>query len=283
MSQTMWGNTDQANNSPIWGPVSVMLTPNTANRDNLFNNTTANAFVTNTAFSDGYIAGVFGVSVAEMNDAVTGQVASVTVTAAGTGYTVRPTVSFSGGGADATGATAQATAKVVSGTIFAGGTDYAPGDVVTINTSGAAGATTSASFNVLTVNAAASNTVLTLSINTAGAFTTLPTRIANNDTTNTTGVGTGLVINLAFGVLAVTMTANGINYTSEPSVAFGGAGGSGSTATAALRSEQSKVPSAGWNLRKVLPNGRVQYECLVAMGSIVDPGGGDADDTQLPE
>jgi hypothetical protein len=279
----MWGNTDQANNSPIWGPVSVMLTPNTANRDNLFNNTTANAFVTNTAFSNGYTAGVFGVSVAEMLDSVTGQVASVTVTAAGTGYTVRPTVTFSDGGPDASGATAQATAKVVSGTIFNGGSNYAPGDVVTINTSGAAGATTSARFNVLTVNAASSNTVLTVSINTAGAFTTLPTRIANNDTTNTTGVGTGLVINLAFGVLAVTMTANGINYTSEPSVTFGGAGGTGSTATAALRSEQSKVPSAGWNLRKVLPNGRVQYECLVAMGSIADPGGGDTDDTQLPE
>lgn len=284
MSQSMWGNTDQANNSPIWGPVSVMLTPNTANRDTLFNNTTANAFVTNTAFSNGYTAGVFGVSADEMLDSVTGQVASVTVTAAGSGYTARPTVTFSGGGPDASGATAQATAKIVTGsTIFAGGSNYNPGDVVTINTTGAAGATTGASFNVLTVNAAASNTVLTISINTAGAFTTLPTRVSNNDVTNTTGVGSGLVINLNFGVLAVTMTANGINYTSEPSVTFGGAGGSGSTATAALRSEQSKVPSAGWNLRKVLPNGRVQYECLVAMGSIVDPGGGDGDDTQLPE
>lgn len=281
MSQTMWGNVDEANNSPLWGPVSVMLTPNTANRDNLFNNTTANAFVTNTAFSNGYTAGVFGVSAAEMLDSVVGQVASVTVTAAGSGYTVRPTVSFSGGGGS--GATAQATAKVVGGTIFAAGSGYAPGDVVTINTSGAAGATTSAKFNVLTVNAASSNSVLTISINTAGAFTTLPTRIANNDTTNTTGSGTGLAINLSFGVLAVTMTANGTDYVSAPDVVFAGTGGSGSTATAALLSEQSKVPSAGWNLRKVLPNGRVQYECLVAMGSIAaNSSSSTGDDTLLP-
>lgn len=279
MSQ--WGNIDRANNSPLWGPVSVMKTANTVNRNALFNNTTANAFVTNTAFSTGYTVGVFGVSAGEMSDASQGQVANVTVTAAGTGFTVRPTVAFAGG--QGTAATAQATAKIVGGTIFAGGSGYAPGDVVTINTTGAAGATTSARFNVVTVNASASNTALTLSINTAGAFTTLPTNIANNATTNTTGVGTGLQINLAFGVLAVTMTANGNNYTSAPTVSFGGAGGTGATATAALRSEQSKVPSAGWNRREVLPNGRVRYECLVAMGSIVDPGAGDTDDTQLPD
>lgn len=279
MSQ--WGKIDRANNSPIWGPVSVMQTANTVNRNALFNNTTANAYVTNTAFSNGYTVGVFGVAPGEMNDETQGQVANVTVTASGTGFTVRPTVAFVGG--QGTGATAQATAKVVGGTIFAGGSGYAPGDVVTINTTGAAGATTSARFNVVTVNASASNTALTLSINTAGAFTTLPTNISNNATTNTTGVGTGLRINLAFGVLAVTMTANGNNYTSAPTVSFGGTGGVGATATAALRSEQSKVPSAGWNLRKVLPNGRVQYECLVAMGSITDPGAGDTDDTLLPD
>lgn len=279
MSQ--WGKIDRANNSPIWGPVMVMKTANTVNRDALYNNVTANAYVTNTAFSNGYTAGVFGVSVGEMNDSTQGQVVSVSVTSAGTGFTVRPTANLVGG--QGTGATAQATAKVVSGTIFAGGSGYAPGDVVTINTLGAAGATIAAKFNVLTVNASASNTALTISINTAGAFTALPSILANNATTNTVGVGTGLRLNLAFGVLAVTMTANGNNYTSAPTVVFGGAGGTGAVATAALGSEQSKVSSAGWNLRKVLPNGRVQYECLVAMGSITDPGGGDTDDSLLPD
>lgn len=278
MSQTMWGKTDQANNSPIWGPVNVMLTPNTANRDALYNNTTANAFVTNTAFQNGYTVGVFGVSKDEMSDSLFGQVASVTVTSAGSGYTERPTVTFVGGGGS--GATAQATAKVVSATIYAAGSGYANGDVVQIDTTGFAGATVGAKFNV-TANASGNVTALTL--NTAGAFTALTGNIANNLTTNVVGSGTNLRVNLAFGVANVTMLTNGTNYTSAPSVVFAGAGGTGSVATAALLSEQSKVPAAGWNLRKVLPNGRVQYETLVAMKTITANGSGDADDTILPD
>lgn len=275
-----WGKIDQANNSPLWGPVTVMKTANTANRNALYNNVTANAFVTSTAFSNNYTVGVFGVSVAEMSDAAQGQIASITVQAAGSGFTSRPIVVLTGG--QGSGVTTNATAKVVGGTVFAGGTGYAPGDVVTINTTGAAGTTTTARFNVLTVNASASNTALTLSINTAGSFIALPTRIANNDVTATTGVGTGLRINLSFGVAAVAVVANGTGYTSAPVVSFTG-GGTGATAVAALRSEQSRVPAAGWNRREVLPNGRVRYECLVAMGSITDPGGGDTDDNQLPD
>ncbi len=270
MAQTLWTLVDEAAGSPIAALAQVNKTANSTNRTNLFNNTTADAFVTGATY------GVFGVSAAEMSDVAIGQVASVTVTTAGTGYTVRPTVSISGGGQSASGATAQATAKVVTSVIHAAGSGYAPGDVVTINTTGSAGATTSAKFNVATVT---SNAVATLTINTAGAFTTLPTDIANNATTNTTGAGTGLRINLAFGVLAVTMTANGINFTTEPTVTFGGAGGTGSAGTAALRSEQAKVTSAGWVLRKAFGS-RVQYETLVATKKLTTDG---SDDTQLPE
>lgn len=274
MSQNQWGLVDRANNSPLWAPAQVGAVANTTTREELYNNTTADAYIT------GATVGTYGVSAAEMATDAVGQVASVTVTAAGSGYTARPTVSFAGGGVGASGATAQATAKIVTGsTILAGGSDYAPGDVVTINASGAAGATTAAKFNVATVNAAASNTVLTLTINTAGAFTTLPTRVANNDVSNTTGVGAGLLINLNFGVLAVTMTANGTGYSSAPTVSFGGAGGSGSTATAALLSEESGVTHAGWVLRKSFGS-RVQYETLIATKKISNDG---SDDTLLPE
>lgn len=275
MSQ--WGNVDQANNSPIWGPVSVKLQANTTNRDNLYNNTTANAFTTNTAFANGYRAGVFGVAPGEMSDSSMGQVANVQVTAAGSGYTSRPGVTFSGGGGS--GATAQATSKVVSATIYQAGSGYSNGDVIQIDTTGFTGALTAAKFDVTTN---ASGNVTALAINAAGTFIALTGNIANNQTSNVTGAGTGLFINLSFGVLAVTMTANGNNYTSAPTATFSG-GGSGTTVTVNLRSEQSKVPAAGWNLRKVLPNGRVQYECLVAMGSITDPGGGDSDDSVLPD
>lgn len=40
-----WGSGNDANNSPNWTPALVNKTPNTANRDALFGNTTANAFV----------------------------------------------------------------------------------------------------------------------------------------------------------------------------------------------------------------------------------------------
>lgn len=50
-----WGNNDVASNSVLWAPTSVKLAPNTANRDTLFGNTTADAFVT------GQTVGQFGV------------------------------------------------------------------------------------------------------------------------------------------------------------------------------------------------------------------------------
>jgi len=51
----LWGNQDAASNSTIFAPTSVKLAPNSANRDNLFDNTTADAFIT------GVTVGQFGV------------------------------------------------------------------------------------------------------------------------------------------------------------------------------------------------------------------------------
>jgi len=42
-----WGNQDASSNAVLWAPTSVKLAPNTDNRDALFGNTTADAFVTN--------------------------------------------------------------------------------------------------------------------------------------------------------------------------------------------------------------------------------------------
>lgn len=269
MSQNQWRLVDRKQDSPIWAPAQVNKPSTRLEANALFNNTTSGAYIT------GATVGTYGVSVAEMSDAGIGQVASVTVSTAGSGFTVRPTVSFAGGGVSASGATATATGKVVSialgGGTGAGGQDYAVNDVVTI--AGGAGAS-SAKVNVLTVNA--SGGVLTVSINAAGSYTTLPT-LANNNPTG--GNGTSLRLNLSIGVNDVTVTANGINYTSAPTVTFGGAGGSGATATAAVRSEQSKVTSAGWVLRKAFGS-RVQYETLVATKNISSDA---SDDTKLPE
>ena len=50
-----WGTSDAASNSVIWAAQQLKVTPNTANRDALFGNTTANAFI------DGVTVGQFGV------------------------------------------------------------------------------------------------------------------------------------------------------------------------------------------------------------------------------
>lgn len=55
-----WGNNDAANNSVLWAPTSVKLAPNTSNRDALFGNTTANAFIT------GVTVGQYGVDANEV-------------------------------------------------------------------------------------------------------------------------------------------------------------------------------------------------------------------------
>lgn len=269
MSQSQWGKIDRKQDSPIWAPAQVNKPSTRLEANALFNNTTSGAYIT------GATVGTYGVSVAEMSDAVVGQVASVTVSTAGSGFTVRPTVTLSGGGQSASGATATATGKVVSVTLGggagAGGQDYAVNDVVTI--AGGVGAS-SAKVNVLTVNA--SGGVLTVSINAAGSYTTLPT-LANNNPTG--GNGTSLRLDLSIGVNNVTVTANGTGYTSAPSVSFGGAGGSGATGVAALASEQSGVTHAGWVLRKKVGN-RTQYETLVAMKTISSDA---SDDAQFPE
>ena len=268
MAQHQWGNIDRKQDSPIWAPAQVNKPSTRLEANALFNNTTSGAYIS------GVTVGTFGVSPAEMNDAV-GQVASVTVLTAGSGFTVRPTVTITGGGAAASGATATATAKVVSVTLgggaSAGGSNYAAGDVVTVN---GGTASTTAKINVLTVNSLGG--VLTVSINAAGSYTALPT-LANNAPTG--GNGTSLKVNLSYGVNGVTVTANGSNYTSVPTVTFGGAGGTGATGVAALTSEQSDVTSAGWVLRKKWGN-RTTYETLVAMKTISSDA---SDDSILPE
>lgn len=51
----LWGKSDAASNSTIYAAAQVKVTPNTANRDALFDNTTADAFIT------GITVGQFGV------------------------------------------------------------------------------------------------------------------------------------------------------------------------------------------------------------------------------
>lgn len=54
-----WGNTDDAANSVLWATTQVKLTPNTDNQANLYQNTTADAFIS------GITVGQFGVDAGE--------------------------------------------------------------------------------------------------------------------------------------------------------------------------------------------------------------------------
>lgn len=58
-----WGKNDASSNSVLHAPTNVKLEPNTANRDNLYGNTSADAFVTNQT------VGMFGVDDAEVTAA----------------------------------------------------------------------------------------------------------------------------------------------------------------------------------------------------------------------
>ena len=58
-----WGSIDRGNTSPMWAGTRLGLSPNTANRDNLYQNVTANAFGTSSV-NNTY--GVFGVDSTEV-------------------------------------------------------------------------------------------------------------------------------------------------------------------------------------------------------------------------
>lgn len=340
MSQ--WKNDDSAANSVLWAVAGYNKPANTVTQADFFSNTTADAYIT------GLTVGQFGVSTTELSGS--SGVSIVTVTNPGSGFTVRPTVAFSGGGgADAT---ATATAKLVSVTINDDGSGYAPGDNLTVDggtgTSAVANVTSTsvetvqinqagsgyangdiatlttgtgtaatfeittgeadtipASLNLLTEGSYTVNpsltgvattvsppggtgltvdvttAILTVAIKTAGSYTVLPTLTGNQPTG---GIGTGAELNLVMGVNDVTVTASGSGYTSAPAVEFGGAGGINAAGTASLQSsEEGKVSHAGWVVRKEGSGGRagrVQYETLVAMGSLTNDAN---DDAKLPE
>lgn len=87
MSQ--WKNTDAAGNSVLWAPTSVKLAPNTTNRDNLYENTTPDAF------TSGQTVGQFGVDVTEVG-VTNGSIISYTITNNGSGYRANAVVTVSG-------------------------------------------------------------------------------------------------------------------------------------------------------------------------------------------
>jgi len=278
MSQ--WKNDDSAANSVLWGVVGYNKTGNSANRDVFFANTTASAYVT------GITVGQFGVDVAEAAS-TNGTIHSVVFTSRGSGYNANATVTVAGGGGASFAANAQSnsTGRISAINIGNNGVNYTTAPVLTVS------APSAIAFNgnttAVTVGNSSSNGFITLGSN-AELF------IVGDQVTYLVGAGNTAIGGLANATsyfvtfanstalqLSVRSDGPAINLTSVPTSAQVGHSLTGETAAvSAVLSRGAGVTHAGWVVRTVGTGGRagrVQYETLVAMGSMT----GDASDDAL--
>lgn len=275
----LWGSSDASTNAVIWAPTSVRLAPNTANRNNLYTNTTPNAF------TNGQTVGMFAVDSTE--EAVgSGNVAQIIITNAGTGYTANATVTISGGGGSS--ATANATANTSTGkiqivNITAAGSSYETNPTVTVAAPDLIvfNGNTAISGNTIAISSANSKFQVGDSLTYAGNTTSTPGGLTDS---------TQYFVSFANStVLALSTAPNGANIgltaASGNSTTANGATlrGVTATATAVVGGASNKgVAHTGWVLRTVGSGGRagrVQYEVLAAIGIQSDG----SDDTVLPD
>jgi len=272
-----WSNQDASSNSVLWAPTSVKLTPNTDNRDNLFGNTTPDAFIT------GQTVGQFGADVTEVGVS-NGSVIAVTITSPGSGYTANATVTVSNesGSGFTANAQANATGYISAVNISAAGSSYET--IPTIAISAPSGRT----FNA---NSAVANTTEFISISTnvfqnndIVTYTVATGNTAVGGLTNGTSYfavsanSTGLKLASTIGGTAINITA-GLNETGHTLT------GQTATAVPVISSANKGIAHSGWNLRTVGSGGRagrVHYETLVAMGSMLNATA-DAEDTVLKD
>ena len=290
-----WGKTDVAGNSVLWGVVQYNKTGNTTNRDAFYDNITPDAYVT------GLTAGQFGVDTTEMGVG-NGPVAQITITNAGTGYVANATITFSGGGGSSAAATGTANGfgKISGSTISNAGSSYETNPTIVFD------APANTAFNGNTAITGGASTGLATDANSTISFTTLSAEFGTaifkvgdavkyRVNAGNTAVG-GLTNETIFFVqhanttkIALAATLGGPRITLTKSAGTDPQLGhflQGTTATGAavVGGAQNKgVTHAGWNVRTVGSGGRagrVQYETLVAMGSISTDG---SDDDVLPD
>ena len=170
---------------------------------------------------------------------LSGTVTSVTLGAAGSGYTSVPTATFSApdvaGGINATGTVAISGGAVTAATVSAGGTSYTT-PTITFTAPQVAGGVTAT--GTLTVS---SGVITAVVIVTAGSgYTSAPTATIGNVGSGT-GATIGSVTIAASTVTGLTITNAGTGYTSAPTVTLSGGAGSGATFTAAITTGGVKI------------------------------------------
>jgi len=271
-----WTMTDEANGAPMFAPATVNLKPNTANRDAMYGNTTADAFVTNQTI------GVYAVDDEEI--AIGGFVLSgVTVDSGGTAgsYVPGEPLTFDQTGATfAESATLTATkTRLRTVAIDTPGTGYANGDTVTF-----AGGINEVQAVLVVTTGEADTIPASLAISNTGVFTTNPA-LLDSPTIAITGDGVGLTVDITTALVEAVVSNPG-SYSVEPTSLTSdleGDTGAGAEATLAFTQQNGKgLAHTGWVKRTVGTGGRagvIQTEVLVA-GRIVDDN--DADDAIYP-
>ena len=272
-----WSNKDASSNSVLWAPTSVNLAPNTTNRDNLFGNTTASAFIT------GATVGQFGADVTEVGVS-NGSVIAVTITSPGSGYTANATVTVSNesGSGFTANAQANATGYISAVNISAAGSSYETIPTITISapsgrtfnaSSGVANAT---SFISISSNVLQNNDIVTYTVSTGN---TAISGLTNGTSYYVVSANTtGLKLSTSIGGSAIAVVS-GVSETGHTLT------GQTATAVPVISSANKGIPHSGWVLRTVGSGGRAgrtQYEVLVALGSMTNAGA-DAEDTVLKD
>lgn len=149
-----------------------------------------------------------------------------------------------------TGTTNVTGGAVTSAAVTAGGTGYTISPTVTITGGGGSGATATANLSATGLSTVTGGTVTAVNVTAGGSlYTTAPTVTFSGGsgsgatgTANMVSDGTGIITGGS--VTGTTLTAGGTGYTSAPTVVFsGGGGGSGASATAVLSSTGTTVTS----------------------------------------
>lgn len=186
-----------------------------------------------------------------------GTVTSVVRTSAGTGYTSLPSIAITApttaGGVQAVLAV---TLQIVNYAIAVAGSGYVVGDTITL----VGGTGTATTFTVASLSGSG---VATLTTTNNGSYTVVP---SNPVSTTTNGVGTGLTINMTWGVTTPTITTAGSGYVEQPTVSFSGGGGSSAAAYATVGGGAT-VRTLGGVLDFYTPNQQIAFRIADYSGS----------------
>lgn len=262
-----WGNNDAASNSVLHAVAQYNKPANSANRDAFYGNTTLDAYAT------GAKVGQFGVDATEMGVS-NGSVVSYTVTYPGSGYFANATVTVTGNAT--ANATANSTGRIATVNVVLAGNSYTAPPTVTIaapsRTFDANAAVVPADdFISIASNVFQNNDKVTYFTATGN---TVVAGLSNNSVYYVTQANsTGIKLSTVAGGTPVDLTAKGLTETGH------NLQGETATAKATINGAQNKGFHAGWVVRTEGTGGRagrVQYETLVAMGSITGDGADDA-------